>query len=292
MTAPQGTADLAAGRYQVGLPELQLAEVMAAPTAGGEWCELVNLGSLPRSLDGLQLRDEDGSWRALPDLVLAPGEVQLIAQDPEQLAAWLADLDADGLGPRCEVRDPQPCAAWPSLNNTAPGSRSFADRLLLGDADGSVLDHVTIGGDDGQAPAGRSLERGSDGAWRLATARAGATPGCVMAVGPRPRGSALGLAPNPFDPDGDPGGVSLVFVVPAAAAGWELRIHDLWGQRVRDLGGDTLGPGRRERVWDGRDDEGRAVADGGYVACLFWRTGSGAVSAAARRLVAVRRAGR
>jgi hypothetical protein len=277
------------GAFQVGVPPLRLAEVMAAPAQGGEWCELHNTDSLPRSLAGLSLRDEDGTWRALPDVVLAPGEAQLVAQDPEQLTRWIAALSDQGMGPRCAVREPVACASWPSLNNSAPSSRSFADRLYLGDQDGQVIDHVTIGAADGVAPAGRTLERGGDERWREATARAGATPGCPAPSLPLPAAGSLGLTPNPFDPAGDPGAVSLVFEVPSDGLGWELRVHDLWGQRVRDLGGDDLGPGRRELVWDGLDDAGAVVPEGGYVASLRWRTQAGGLVLAARRLVVVRR---
>lgn len=275
------------GSYQVGLPEVRLAEVMAAPVVGGEWCELMNAGQRPLSLVDLTLRDQDGAWRSLPDVVLEPGSVQLIAQDPDRLLDWLADLAATGDGPRCQIAPPLASGSWPSLNNTAPSSRHFADRLYLGDREGRVLDHVTLGATDGTAPAGRSLERGGDDAWRPATSGAGGTPGCAVTVVPLPAGRDLALAPNPFAPGAEPGAVSLAFAVPAHLVGWTLRIYDLWGQRVRDLGGDMLGPGRRERVWDGRDDAGRTVPPGGYVVCLQWRTSGGGVAPAARRLVVV-----
>ena len=279
----------AVGRLQVGRPSLHLGEVMAAPLAGGEWCEVVNRDSVPRSLEGLALRDEDGSWRALPAADLAPGDCQLIAQDPPRLAGWLDELTAAGHGPACLVASPLSCASWPSLNNTAPASRTFADRLHLGDADGNVLDHVTLGAGDGRAPDGRSLERGADGRWRPATAVAGATPGCAGPAAAAVAAGALRIAPNPFDPDSGDGAVRLQFRLPAAMAGWEMRVYDLWGQHVRDVGGDDLGGGWREAVWDGRDGDGRPVPDGGYVVLLCWRTAAGGVQTAHRRLVVVRR---
>lgn len=285
------TVRQAVGRLQVGRATLHLGEVMADPLAGGEWCEVVNRDSVPRSLEGLALRDEDGSWRALPAAVLAPGDCQLIAQDPPRLADWLDDLTAAGQGPACLVAPPLACASWPSLNNTAPASRAFADRLHLGDADGNVIDHVTLGAGDGRAPAGRSLERGADGRWRPATAAAGATPGCAGPTAPAVAAGALRIAPNPFDPDTGGGAVSLQFRLPGTVAGWEMRIYDLWGQHVRDVGGDDLGGGWREAVWDGRDGDGHPVPDGGYVALLSWRTAAGGLQTAHRRLVVVRREG-
>ena len=161
------------GRVQIGPADLQLAEVMAAPAAGGEWCEIVNTGSVPRSLVDLQLRDEDGAWRGLPDLTLAPGDGVLLAQDGQALADWLGELARSGVALPCEPDAPVDLSGWPSLNNTAPGSRDFADRLYLGTADGTVIDYVTLGLGSGRAPAHRSLERQRDRRWRPATAPAG-----------------------------------------------------------------------------------------------------------------------
>jgi len=200
-------------------------------------------------------------------------------------------LTTQNMGPRCAWRGPVVCEGWPSLNNSPPSSRPFADRLYLGDQDGNVIDHVTVGA-GGVVAAGRTLERGGDQRWRQATARAGGTPGCPAPSLALPDAGNLGLTPNPFDPDGDPGAVSLVFEVPPGSLGWELRVHDLWGQRVRDLGGDGLGAGRRELVWDGLDDAGSTVPEGGYVVSLRWRTPGGGLVQAARRLVVVRREGR
>jgi len=157
-----GSLDLGPlGAYQVGLSPLLISEAMAAPVAGGEWCELHNTDSLPRSLAGLHLRDEDGSWRALPDVVLAPGEAQLVAQDPTALSSWIDALTAQGMGPRCDWREPVTCAGWPNLNNSAPSSRLFADRLYLGDQDGNVIDHVTIGSASARPPAAPVGRRGA-----------------------------------------------------------------------------------------------------------------------------------
>jgi len=281
------TVSLPAGWFQVGLPDLRLAEVMAAPDQGGEWCEIMNTGLLPRSLAGLQLRDEDGSWRELPTAEVAPGECRIVAQDAPALEEWLAELAAAGAAGNCVIQPVVTCS-WPSLNNTPPPSRNFADRLLLGDDQGRVLDHVTVGDAGGEAPAGRSLERRDLVRWRPATAVAGATPGCPPFMPPTADDALFLVSPNPFHPGVDPGAASLCFSVPADGEGWELRIYDLWGQLVRDLGGDDLGPGAREVVWDGHDDEGVAVTEGGYVALLVWRGGGRMPRPAHRRLVVVR----
>jgi len=236
----------------------------------------------------LQLRDEDGSWRSLPDADVAPGECCLVAQDAELLQEWLDDLQTAGVASSCVPQPILDLPSWPSLNNTAPPSRDYADRLMLGDSLGRVIDHVTVGEGTGAAPAGRSLERSGLAVWRPATSTAGATPGCPPFVVTADGTDMLILAPNPFHPLAGAGAVSLVFRVPASQQGWELRVYDLWGQLVRDLGGDDLGPGARDVVWDGRDQSGEFVAVGGYVVVLIWRTGGAAQQLACKRLVVVR----
>lgn len=286
------------GAYQVGPGELQLQEVLAAPRAGqGEWFEVRADGTAAVALDAYEVRDEDGDWTALPALTLLPGDLAVVAQDSAALAAWLAagaggPAMPDGCGAPLRA-----LAAWPSLNNTAPATRAWADRVYLADSTGTVIDHVTIvdAGGDG---SGRSLERlgarlpGGAAAWALSLAAAGSTPGCPNSVA-APADSAaagVGLAVVPAVADRAAGGaaVHLRFAVPDGADGWDLVVCDLDGRRVRDLGGDRLGPGPRAVFWDLRDDGGRAVAPGGYVAALRLAGAVAGRPAAARHLLVVR----
>ena len=79
------------------------------------------------------------------------------------------------------------------------------------------------------------------------------------------------------------GGVlKITFDVPVGSRAWRAFVYDLWGNRVRDLGGDDLGPGRRSLVWDGDDDAGVSAGSGGYVVVV--QSGRGT----AKVLVAVR----
>jgi hypothetical protein len=50
----------------------------------------------------------------------------------------------------------------------------------------------------------------------------------------------------------------------AAAAPARLTIYDAMGRLVRELLRDEVGPGGHDVVWDGRDDQGRAVSSGAY----------------------------
>ena len=78
------------------------------------------------------------------------------------------------------------------------------------------------------------------------------------------------MRPNPFYPagGGEGGVLHLQFILPADHQGWDACVYDLWGHQVRDLGGDSLGPGPRDVVWDGRNDDGDLVVFGAYVVLL------------------------
>lgn len=79
----------------------------------------------------------------------------------------------------------------------------------------------------------------------------------VTAAGP-----ALRAAPNPFNP-ATVLRFELVDDAPVA-----LTLHDARGRKVRALLAGTLAAGAHAARWDGRDDAGRAVAAGTYIARL------------------------
>jgi flagellar hook assembly protein FlgD len=82
--------------------------------------------------------------------------------------------------------------------------------------------------------------------------------------------AALRAAPNPFNP-----ATTLRF---ALAHGQRARLvlYDSRGRRVRTLVDEERGSGEQVVRWDGRDDAGRAVAAGTYVARLRTDAGTGA----------------
>lgn len=294
------------GGFQVGPATLYLSEVMAAPGSGAcEWVELGNAGPVPLDLDGWSLSDRDGKPSALPSAVVEPGGLPVVAQDPGRHRRWIAGLADEG-APGADELEAAAAAVmempggWPSLNNSPPESRDFADRLELIDPGGTVVDHLTIGPGCTSAPAGRSLERASwlplgDPAsnWGPATSSCGGTPGLansraeIAASGP-----GLSLSPNPFWPEGADGALRLVFALGPRERGWNARVFDLWGHRVRDLGGDDLGPGRRCVPWDGRDDEGWACAPGAYVILLERMDAAGGGASREKALAVIDRGGR
>lgn len=76
------------------------------------------------------------------------------------------------------------------------------------------------------------------------------------------RGFELRNVPNPFNP-----ATEIRFALPARGQ-VELRIYDLAGRRVRSLQAGMLEAGARGVVWDGRDERGRPVTSGVYLARL------------------------
>jgi hypothetical protein len=289
--------------YQVGQSELYLSEVMAAPSQGGcEWVEIGNASSAPIEVSTVTLRDEDGDWHALPPALLSPGELLVLVQNRQTFLRWWGSLQMAGSVSVCSRESVSAAAhelpgSWPSLNNTAPDDRTFADRLYLGDGQGCVLDHVTWGDRGMSVASGRSLERialepkgDPHRNWAVATSRIGSTPACRNSLAGRDSQTGeFSLAPNPFYPEqGEQDTVlHLMFTLEESEQAWEVRIFDLWGRGVRDLGGDELGPGPRDVFWDGRSDEDQLVPPGAYVVLLRITNAGGSVTRGRKRLAIV-----
>ncbi len=152
-----------------------------------------------------------------------------------------------------------------------------------------MLDAVTWGGVAHVLPdRGVSLERiGAEPVnpdavnWMMSTAAVGSTPGCINSV-TRPAdgdqtSGALRVVPPLLDRVAGPSAVHLRFSLAIPESSWKVRLFNLWGDEIRDFGGDTRGPGPRDLVWDGRDNDGRPVGAGAYLVWLQTRTGQGLV---------------
>lgn len=301
-----GSADTLApevASLQVGPGDLVLNEVLAVPRhRQGEWVELAAVRSV--DLAAYSLRDQDGDWRPLPDTRMAAGTFLVLAQDSLALAEWQSANHEHGAVPACGTGSAadlhRELSGWPSLNNTAPEDRNFADRIYLAGPSGAVVDHLTLGtveeGIGFPVEAGLSLERQAlkpshpgSANWSPCTALAGSTPGCPNSVS---RGGSIPIEfrvdPVVLDPAAGVGSVHFLFTLTGRQTGWDLRVFDLWGKLVRDLGGESLGPGPRDLLWDGKDDQGRASGSGGYVVLLELRDDSGQVLGIRKTLMVVR----
>lgn len=303
----EDTLSVGLGGYQVGPGFLILNEVLPAPEAGqGEWIEVACPGPEAVLLSGYRLRDQDGSWQVLPEIRLSPGEMAVLAQDRPGLVDWLHANRSAGLPGDC-LEQPEGLVvlelpgSWPTLNNSPPTDRTFADRVYLADSTGTVVDLVTLGalGGAGEVISGVSWERmavrpvnPTQENWTYCTSLAGATCGCPNSVAQA--GSAwpvAGLSVEPAVLDVGEGLTSqhFRFQVPPVARGWDVRIFDTWGHLVRDMGGEFLGPGPRDLVWDGRDDEGRPAGTGAYLVLLQLRDSHGQLVATDKALSVVHR---
>ena len=298
------TMVLALGWVQVGPADLVLNEVFAAPGQGqGEWVELRNLSDRALDLGEYRLGDADGPPHALPDGELAGGALVVVAQDSAALWSWEAgnqDAGAAALPGATPAGWLRQGSAWPTLNNSPPQDRPFADRVTLTDAEGTVIDQATLdqsvpGGGVG-LPQDRSLERiaavpaaGRAANWAFSTAVCGSTPGrpnSLQALGIS--GPGLTLEPSVLDPAAGVTTVHILFEVPAQLVGCQVRLFDLWGHLVRDLGGDDMGPGPRALFWDGRDDQGDRVPAGSYVLLVETLDPLGRTAAVSKACLGVR----
>ena len=305
LPTPTDTLVLRPASLQVGSGAVVLNEVLAVPRRGqGEWVEIVAAGPGGVDLTGFGFRDEDGDTRNLPEEYLEPGEFLVLAQDSLALADWHLENQSQGAATVCPadqaIARQRQLAGWPSLNNTIPADRNFADRIYLIDPGGDVIDHVTwggvhpvIGGDSG---AGVSLERAAIDPrnpgisnWAACTSLTGSTPGCSNSVSLKADIPVeLAVHPRILDPGAGHSTVHFLFTLTAPESGWDLRVFDLWGVVVRDLGGDSRGAGPRDLLWDGRDDGGRAAPPGGYIVLLETRNSTGVRLGRAKALLVVR----
>ena len=102
----------------------------------------------------------------------------------------------------------------------------------------------------------------STGKYRLALQIA--KPTTAVASGPLPDGI---VAMSPAYPNPSISDVSLAFSLPVAMS-VRLQVYDATGALVRTLANETLGPGRHEVSWEGRDARGRLAPSGIYYATL------------------------
>jgi len=289
------------GKLQVGCGAVFLSEALAAPSFHqGEWIEV------QAEVDGVNtgeyfIRDEEGDWRLLPEKSLERGQFLVVAQDSAALVAWHRENLNQGLVLDCPADQMNQVlrkfsGTWPSLNNSPPEDRLYADRIYLADTDG-VVDHVTLPGDEQDFDfRGKSWERMTHdgqsfawGRWRSCVAATGGTPGCPNSVAHKgTTGHELEVDPAILDAFQGESICHVRFNLEEGEVGWHVEVFDLWGELIRDLGGADSGPGPGHIIWDTRDEFGNMVASGGYVVLLLKSRDDGIFSPSAKQLVVVR----
>lgn len=249
----------------------------------GEWVEFLGM-------------DLAGSALAGEILFVADRRAGHLSLAVSQVGANVG-LHGDGLVGllRFRVRRPQAGAIVlrSAVLRTVGGHK---DRLVLdatvvlrpaGDFDGNgrldLADFFALADRLGQAPTANSVAYDLDGDGRIDLADANLL---LAWLGPAGKGVAAAAAlrvgwsaayPNPFNAE-----TVLAFSLPAAQQ-VQLDIYNILGQPVRHLSDGERSAGLHQLVWDGRDDGGRALTSGLYLAVLRWQDGR-----AVRRLTLLR----
>ena len=133
------------------------------------------------------------------------------------------------------------------------------DQVLAGDVDGDGVDDLVVLGISADAGEGVEPGAGNDGAFVFINQRAPVT--AVATEAAVPTALALGANyPNPFNP-----ATTIPLVVPAGAGDVELAVYNMLGQPVRQVWNGPLAAGEHRLGWDGRNEQGQAVAAGVYL---------------------------
>lgn len=239
-------------------------EIMARPSAGGEWVELVHGGGEPVEIGRFFLADSrdtvaighSGWW-------LSPGEFAVVGADSAAAGVFFLEPGVFRV-----------VAGFPTLNNAGDHLRLLGPGNVLHDE--APFTEAWYGR---AVEAGTSLEKRAPQAsgrmaanWGASVDPLGATPGRPNSLlVERGDGKAgISIHPNPFSPDGDghddAAVIRTAFSEPLVYL--SATVFDLHGVPVRRLANGTAVPGRNELIWDGRDDGGRPLSTGAFV-CMI-----------------------
>ncbi len=230
----------------------------------GDWVEFHNPGQSDLDMSDWQFRDEEDThiyWFP-PGTTLPAGGYLVLVKD------------------RSEFLE-----CFPKILNLLPGEMGFGlgteDMARLFNDLGEMVDLVLYSNlppwptePDGQGPTLELIDPLSDnlhfGAWAASIAEYG-TPGQINSVTEAVSAPETALparlalappSPNPFNPS-----TSLRFDLPSPAS-VTLTVYDIEGRRVRRLVEGHREAGSHLVTWRGRDDGGRSVSSGIYLAAL------------------------
>ncbi len=247
---------------KVGEPvgEIIINEIMYRPDGGGEWIELHNRSGFPIDISKwyLGVGDERKAIGGMHS-VIEPGSYLVIAEDRSQFYTKWGNVPAEVI----ELSE------WMPLSNGG-------DMLVVDDGDAFEFERVQY---DDIAEAGESIERISPDAgsneewnWGCSVDYRGGTPGERNSIfAESSKGKAiLSISPNPFSPDGD-GNEERAYIryaLPFLQARINLLLYTRTGVRKCVFMDNRESGKTGEFIWDGCDDEGKALPVGLYIVFL------------------------
>lgn len=271
---------------------VRINEIMYEPLAGmPEFVELINATASPIDMADCTLCDRPTSggsvnvWKLGGRAFRLPGGGCL---------ALVADSSGMTWFPSLRTADP---GLVVSMNAPGLGLNNEGDALVLRSAGGIVMDSIvyepSFHTPDLIDAKGRSLELISPTlsgvsrtSWGTCVDPSGGTPAArnSITVAVFPPGAALFASPNPFSPDGD--GVDdvsvLSYSLPVRSSLIRVRVYDVRGRSLRELANIIPSGTEGHLVWDGRDDQGRRLRVGVYIAILEAIDGAGGTTCTAK----------
>ncbi|HET9951418.1 MAG TPA: hypothetical protein VFS09_06445 [Candidatus Eisenbacteria bacterium] len=269
--------DSALVRGRVGAGPVAVNEFAFRDDGAGEWVELVATEAIP-SWEAFHLGDATGAARRLVvgggAAGAEAGELRVAASDPARFAARFAIPESLLLATE---------GGWTALNDSPSSSAGVSphtDIVRVVDEQGRPCDAVPY--EPAWSASGGSIERLSPGfpsassrSWAESVSPAGGTPGAPNSVAAfqaaRPATPSLLAAPRRvLRRDGSDGRGAIVLELGPGVAERSVRLSilDLRGRVRRRLAAGERFGGEAALLWDGKDDEGRAVEPGLYVARL------------------------
>jgi len=243
----------------VGYPPRRVVinEILYDSRDDGEWIELFNRGSQAVDLRDWELADTGGMATVsdtISNFILEAGEFIVLTGASNHLTAPHVAL-----------------SNFPGLNNDD-------DKLTLRDYSGTLQDSVHYfakwGGGDGISLERINPELGSNDSsnWSGCVAHGGSTPGAANSIFAPivPLETTIGVAPNPFSPDGDGhDDVAIIqFQLPVTTAAVHLKIYDMRGRLVRHLLNNAPTGATYRLIWNGAGDNGETQRMGIYILFL------------------------
>ena len=243
--------------------QLVINEIMFEPHPGAsEWIEIYNAGADAVDLASVFFADVRDTVR-LSDQPhqLLPGQYLVVSEDSAVIQAF--SLPAE------QVVVPR---SFPTLNNDVDDLSILGPTLVRYDY--LRYSELWYRRDVGAGISIEKLNPQFDGALadNWAASVEGATPGRQNSIylTAIPLSTDARFYPNPFSPDGDgfEDHTLLQFYVEAETAFVNARIYDLRGRLIRHwLSAEPVAADGRF-IWDGRDENGRFVRIGAYIALL------------------------